>query len=79
MKRICTTAVLAFTLITFSCNSGTDNEDRTDSIGNEATPGNSTVTPNSNAAVVPTDNQTNANGIDTALVDSIATTDSIKR
>lgn len=79
MKKLIFTSFLALTFFAFSCNNTSSNADtQTDSIGTEAVPGNSPVTPNANSAVVPSDNQTNSNGLDTGKVDSIAGVDSTK-
>jgi hypothetical protein len=66
-------------LILCSCGSNGNNAtNSTDSLGNTVAPGNSLVTPNSNSAVMPTDQQTNSGSLDTGKIDSIAGKDSLK-
>jgi hypothetical protein len=80
MRQLIYIGIIAVSLLTLSCNNdGTDNEDHGDSIGNEVTPGNSPVMPNSNATVIPDDNQTNTNGMDTATVDSLVPPDTLTK
>lgn len=80
MKRIVMIGLMAASLLTFSCNSGDTQSDevkeQTDSLGTEAVPGNSPVMPNSPSSVVPDDRQTNSNGNDTGMIDTLTPPDS---
>ena len=79
MKRIVMIGVMAASLLAFSCNNddlrSDEVKDQTDSLGTEAVPGNSPVMPNSPSSVMPDDRQTNSNGIDTAMVDTLTPPD----
>jgi hypothetical protein len=66
------------TLVVCSCGNNEKNAaNNTDSLGNTVAPGNSLVTPNSNSAVMPTDQQTNSGSLDTGKIDSIVRKDSL--
>lgn len=79
MKRIVFTCLLAASMFAFGCNNDDTQsdavKDQTDSLGTEAVPGNSPVMPNSPSSVMPDDRQTNSNGIDTAMIDTLTPPD----
>lgn len=79
MKRILLASVIAFSAITFSCNndSNSNEESHTDSVANQAVPGNSPVQPNANNNGVLNGNQINSGAQDTGLIDSIVGPDTV--
>lgn len=78
MKHLITCCLITFCL--FACsnnNNDSDTDSHLDSVSNNAVPGNSIVQPNADANVIPNDNQTNANSLDTGRIDSLVGKDSI--
>ena len=70
-------ACCLITICLFACNNDNKADSHLDSVSNNAAPGNSLVQPNADANVIPNDNQTNANSLDTGRIDSLVGKDSI--
>lgn len=79
MKKIILAGLIAFLVITFGCNNANDSnaDSHTDSVANQAVPGNSPVEPNANNTGVLNGNQTNSGGQDTGKIDSIVGPDTV--
>lgn len=79
MKKIIFASVITFSTIIFSCNNSNDSDadSHTDSVANQAVPGNSPVTPNANNTGTLNGNQTNSGAQDTGRIDSLVPPDTV--